>query len=639
MVAPEIQPPSCDSCGRAMQPAADGEGWRCSSCGARRTLSESPRGQVEGEEFDPQSLIGKVVGGRYRLESVLGQGAMGAVYRGVQLALTKPYAVKVLLPSLARDAQLVARFQQEARIAAAIRHPGLVEVFDFGVEEGIAYYVMELLRGETLSEYVGADRALPPEEAVRIVADAADAVAVAHDKGVIHRDLKPANLFLSRSGAGSDAVKVLDFGVSKATVFASGGPKTTLGTVCGTPAYMSPEQAGRGAVDARSDLYSLGVVLYRLLSGRLPFDAAEAVVVMYMHLEKAPPPLEQRPGFEVPPALNEVLIRALAKRPEDRFPSVREFAAALRASVGLRADPGPAAAAGPIPHSAPDAPVSPAVPEAPAAPAAPAVAPGPEDPEALAVALDSADPALPEAPAAELGGEVASPEVARGSTGKRWIAIAAAALALGGIQAALIAQRLADRRAGWELLSAIPQPSPPHEAEEWIALLAPVPLPAAPEPGPTVGARPADLPPTGSGAASPAPKEPALPPGPRGVRQGPAPAPGAKRRAAVREGPRQQVESRPRETAEIAFTSKVLGRVVASVGTAKVDLFTNRVVLASVPAGVNRVTLSAKDSGVACSVMLETPANTRRALVFGPELGSVGVRGPQGLEKLTCQSP
>jgi serine/threonine-protein kinase len=302
-----------------------------------------PPGVLEtNPEFDAMTMLGRVVGGRYRLEEVLGQGAMGAVYRGVQLALAKPYAIKVLLPSLTNDPQFVGRFQQEARIAAAIRHPGLVEVFDYGVEDGIAFYVMELLQGQTLSDYVGEDRVLAPEETVRIVAEAADAVTAAHDRGVIHRDLKPGNIFLARGDACRPLVKVLDFGVSKAAVFsaAAGAPTTMSGWVCGTPAFMSPEQTGRGVADGRSDIYSLGVVLYRLLSGKVPFQAAEAVVVMYQHLERPVPPLDLRPGHEVPRTLQDVVYRALAKRPKDRFGSMREFAQVLRASTEPRLEAG-----------------------------------------------------------------------------------------------------------------------------------------------------------------------------------------------------------------------------------------------------------------------------------------------------------
>jgi tRNA A-37 threonylcarbamoyl transferase component Bud32 len=188
--------------------------------------------------LDPASLVGRVLGGRYRLQGILGRGAMGVVYRGIQVALTKPYAIKVLLPSLTRDPQFDARFKQEAQIAAAIRHPGLVEVFDYGFDGGIAYYVMELLEGRNLAEHLRSSAPVSPKDAVRIVAAAADAVSAAHDKGVIHRDLKPANLFLARDSAGGEVVKVLDFGVSKAAVpdNLASPMLSASGFICGTPA-------------------------------------------------------------------------------------------------------------------------------------------------------------------------------------------------------------------------------------------------------------------------------------------------------------------------------------------------------------------------------------------------------------------
>jgi serine/threonine protein kinase len=606
-----MQPPSCRTCGKATLPSADSAGGRrCPECdptsaerGGRRPAAGSPQQPAE-PEFDPESMVGRVVGGRYRLESVLGQGAMGAVYRSVQVTLAKPYAIKVLLPSLARDAQLVARFQQEARIAAAIRHPGLVEVFDFGVEDGIAYFVMELLQGRTLSEYVGSGDALPAKEAVRIVADVADAVAVAHDRGVIHRDLKPANIFLARRSGGDDAVKVLDFGVSKASVFASEAPETRADSVCGTPSYMSPEQTGRGVVDARSDQYSLGVVLYRLLSGKLPFEAAEAVVVMYMHLERPPPPLEQRPGSEVSPALEDALFRALAKRPEDRFVSMRDFARALRASIELGEAPKPETIASEPPSDEPTL--------------APSEAAG-ETPPAATVPPTAAS--LAEEP---------SPGFAEPAAGRRWLAVALAGFSLCAVEVAAVALGLAARRAGADLISTIPQPQPPEDA--WDSLLVPVP-PAPPEPAAPI--------PAGEEAKPPGAQAPPEVRGAHAARPTPASAaPAAKRRPPAREPQRPQAGARPRETGELIFTSKMLGkRVEASVGGAKLELFANRVALLSVPAGRNRVVFSSKDGGVSCSVVVELPAKARRALIFGPELTSVILRDAEGARMLNCQSP
>ncbi len=282
---------------------------------------------------DAAGLVGRTLG-RYRLEALIGQGAMGAVYRALHTATEKTYAVKVLTQSTSDPGQFESRFLQEAQIAASIRHPGLVEVFDFGVEWGFPYYVMEYLEGETVADRIRAGARLPTQTAIQIVAAAAEAVAVAHDAQVVHRDLKPENLFLARDEDGVETVKVLDFGVSKDLDAVA---LTMVGAALGTPAYMSPEHAARRDVDGRSDIYSLGIVLYRLLAGHVPFQSEQYLVVLRAHLSESPARLSGEPGMDVSPELESVLFKALEKRPEDRFSDAREFAHSLREVLEIAA--------------------------------------------------------------------------------------------------------------------------------------------------------------------------------------------------------------------------------------------------------------------------------------------------------------
>ncbi|MBI5477305.1 MAG: serine/threonine protein kinase [Deltaproteobacteria bacterium] len=283
-------------------------------------------------------LVGRTVAGRYRIEARLGAGAMGAVYRAEQVMLKKTVALKLLATDDDQDAR--ERFLQEARIAATLKHPGIAEVYDFGVtEEGVLFYAMEYLQGTDLEHRLASRGPLPAEEAISIARDVAQALAVAHAAGVVHRDLKPANIFLVPQKVGGEAVKVVDFGISKIVAEGPAGSASRLtlpGFSCGTPVYMSPEQAAGQAVDARCDIYALGIVLYEMLCGRPPFDAPEAVRTLNMHLSEPPPAFaSQCPGLQVPPELEAVVMRALAKKKEARFASMSDFDAAL-AAVGTR---------------------------------------------------------------------------------------------------------------------------------------------------------------------------------------------------------------------------------------------------------------------------------------------------------------
>jgi hypothetical protein len=307
--------------------------------GLEETLNEplhhAPTGLLEPPAAtDGDPLVGRVLGERYRIEMLLGSGGMGAVYRASHVVLNKPVAVKVL--TLCAEGDALERFLREAKAAAAIRHPGVAEVYDYGVTpEGAPYYVMEYLEGTDLDHRLAARGPLPPAEAIDLTRRVAEALTAAHAAGIVHRDLKPANIFLVPQAHGGEVVKVVDFGISKVISTVPGADAAQLtvpGLVFGSPSYMSPEQAAGRPVDPRSDIYSLGVVLYEMLCGNPPFDGPEIVLLMKAHLVDPPPPLAVRcPGLRVPAALEALVMRALSKEKERRFASMTELDAALAA--------------------------------------------------------------------------------------------------------------------------------------------------------------------------------------------------------------------------------------------------------------------------------------------------------------------
>jgi len=318
---------------------------------ARALLEAQPRTQLlptkEGGEQPPLLLVeeserekpGDVLG-QYRLERMLGEGAMGRVFQARHVSLGRPAAVKVLRAEHAKNTHLIQRFFHEARAVNQINHAHIVEILDFVEETAVAgrsrvYCVMEMLEGQSLTDLLA--RELPGvARAVGIVRQVCDALQAAHDVGVIHRDVKPDNLFvLERDGR--DFVKVLDFGVAKLVAPLGDVPLTTTveGTIVGTPAYMAPEQATGGSADARTDLYSVGVVLYELLAGHPPFQAPAFGQLVAQVLSSPPPPLplHTRSGDRIPGAVGAVVKRCLAKNPDDRYPSLRELARALEVAA------------------------------------------------------------------------------------------------------------------------------------------------------------------------------------------------------------------------------------------------------------------------------------------------------------------
>jgi serine/threonine-protein kinase len=269
---------------------------------------------ADRDELRPNDRIGD----RYRVVGKLGAGGMGTVYEAVQEGLGRHVAVKVLRGAYAEDAEAITRFQREAHAAASLGHPNIVAVTDFGVHEGVPFMVMERLEGAPLSRVIASERALSPTRAAWIASQALSALAAAHRAGIVHRDIKPDNVFLTEVSGVRDVVKVLDFGVARCTDAQGASNLTATGAVLGTPAYMSPEQARGRVVDARTDLYAVGVLLYEMLSGRQPFQASNYHALLFAVLEETPPSLASlRPDLD--PALVAVIERAMAKSSDARF--------------------------------------------------------------------------------------------------------------------------------------------------------------------------------------------------------------------------------------------------------------------------------------------------------------------------------
>ncbi len=287
------------------------------------------------------ALVGRVIASKFEIQAVIGTGAMGVVYRARHIALDKPVAVKVLHQAVARDATSAARLRREAMAASRLDHANSVRIVDFGEEpDGLLYIAMELLDGLDLFRVAERDWPLPYGRVVDLVSQTLSALAVAHELGIVHRDLKPENIMIvtlvDDDARPRDLVKVCDFGIAKIADANDdprrqpGGPAITMqNAIMGTPEYMSPEQCRGEPTDARSDLYSVGVVLYQLLAGRVPFQATAAIDVLFKHLSEEPrPPTEVR--GDVPPELEAVCLKALRKRPEDRYATAREMRAELR---------------------------------------------------------------------------------------------------------------------------------------------------------------------------------------------------------------------------------------------------------------------------------------------------------------------
>jgi len=280
-------------------------------------------------------FIGRqILDGQFEVVQKIGTGGMGSVYKASQPAMNRMVAIKILHPKLANRKDLTSRFRREARAMSQLSHPNTAKVFMYGeLEDGSLYIVMELLEGKNLNQTVRREGPLSVQRAIPVLMQVCSALQEAHEMGIVHRDLKPENIFLCQQGGLTDYPKVLDFGLAKVTERQMRPGSLILtqeGMVFGTPEFMSPEQAQGKTLDARSDIYSLAVILYEALTGKLPFDASTPMQYIQKHVIEPPIPLsERKPEVAFPAGLDEVIAKALEKKPEDRYQSATELAEAL----------------------------------------------------------------------------------------------------------------------------------------------------------------------------------------------------------------------------------------------------------------------------------------------------------------------
>ncbi len=294
----------------------------------------------------PDRLIGRTLADRYRIERAIGSGGMGTVYLAEHVLIHKPVAIKVLSATHSTKKAEVERFLREARAASRIRHENIVDITDFGnSREGLTFLVMEYLEGEDLSTTSDRDGAMPWRRAVKIILQIAAALEAAHAQGVIHRDMKPENCFRVRRGNDPDFIKVLDFGIAKIIdeIHDESQPSSTNSGLLGTPEYVAPELVRGLKPDARVDIYAVGVIFYRLLTGKLPFQGETFMATLTAHLMTEPtPPTQVAPAARIPPSLEKVVLHALAKDRDQRFATISDFIAAVH--EGVAAAEGPAVA-------------------------------------------------------------------------------------------------------------------------------------------------------------------------------------------------------------------------------------------------------------------------------------------------------
>ena len=322
---------------RLMNPSMENLGPRvCPKCGTRYE-GGAAFCQKDGAILRPvveerDARIGQTLLDQFRIEEKIGTGGMGSVYRAHQSTINRDVAIKILHPDLANNADAVRRFQREARISTALDHKNVVRVFLFGqLPDGSLYLVMELIRGRPLSDLLRVEPRLAVPRAMHILTQVCDGVGEAHDQGIVHRDVKPENVMLVTKGRDPDFVKVLDFGIARLTRAEEQTQATQAGLVFGTARYISPEGAAGEQTDARSDVYSLGVLGYQLFCGETPFDAAAPVTLLMKHIHEPPPPLRMKAGAsQLPDAVADVIMRALSKNPDARYADANELGEVLR---------------------------------------------------------------------------------------------------------------------------------------------------------------------------------------------------------------------------------------------------------------------------------------------------------------------
>lgn len=287
----------------------------------------------------PDGLVGSVVNEKYKIVSRIGAGGMGTVYRGEDLYIGRPIAIKFLKADLLESSEYLERFKREAMIASRLNHPNAITMFDYGVFNSSPYLVMQFVEGKTLKEILLEGGALPLDRVLNILKQVGAALFEAHSMGVVHRDLKPDNIMLSHMGNSRETAKILDFGIAKPlSIFGdSGGTELTrAGAFMGTPLYMSPEQAMDRPCDARSDIYALGIILYEMLTGEVPFKSSSPVELLVRHINDVPRSIKDfKPDLNVPQAISDVVAKALEKDPSNRFQSIDELVQEFsKASIG-----------------------------------------------------------------------------------------------------------------------------------------------------------------------------------------------------------------------------------------------------------------------------------------------------------------
>ncbi|MBX7195438.1 MAG: serine/threonine protein kinase, partial [Sandaracinaceae bacterium] len=305
----------------------------CPQCGTRfsEPVSFCPHDGTPTTELNEEPpkdpYLGRVIDGRYRVESVLGEGGMGVVYQIAHAVLGKRMALKVLRGDMARDSEVVQRFIQEAQSATQIGHQNIIDISDFGkMPDGSAYFVMEYLDGLSLTQLISRGGSIPTQKALHIIRQIASALEAAHERGIVHRDMKPDNIYVVKQGADDSFVKVLDFGIAK--VGGASSKLTKTGMIFGTPHYMSPEQAAGQTVDRRTDIYALGVIMYEMFVGRVPFEGDTFMGILSKHMFQDPIPPSQAKGVGLG-AIEDVILKALAKKVEARYQTMSELIADL----------------------------------------------------------------------------------------------------------------------------------------------------------------------------------------------------------------------------------------------------------------------------------------------------------------------
>src|SRR5690349_3898763 len=292
---------------------------------------DGPPASGSAPQIQSPSLVGQILDGRYRLIRKLGEGGMGEVYAAEHIHIEKRFAIKLLRPEIVSNAEAVTRFRQEARSASSIGHRNIIGIDDFGqLPDGRIYMCMELLNGAALNDLIQTPQ--PVDRLLNILIQTGHGLAAAHAKGIIHRDMKPENIFVTIDANNNDVPKLLDFGIAKVAGNDGQNNLTRTGTIFGTPFYMAPEQALGNPVDARTDIYAMGVIMYEVFAGSLPFQGESFMGILTQHITTEPEPVAQRAAKAnrpLPPGLADIITRCMQKNPAQRFATMDELVNAL----------------------------------------------------------------------------------------------------------------------------------------------------------------------------------------------------------------------------------------------------------------------------------------------------------------------